>query len=145
MLSDGRWEHVFAQMWQRRTDPCDCHDDLILFWGRSRSLSLSHLHAILEGESALCSIGRFYDIVYGLHCCNSAKSFVKSSLIWFILDWRLMLFKSAVYQATTNMHCCYTSFNTSCLVFVPYDHSHKRTHTHTHYMCCYWVICLANR
>uniref|UniRef100_A0A8C4EDG8 Glutamate receptor, ionotropic, AMPA 1a n=1 Tax=Dicentrarchus labrax TaxID=13489 RepID=A0A8C4EDG8_DICLA len=30
----------------------------------------------------------------------------------------------AVDQATTTMHCCYTSFNTSCLVFVPYDHSH---------------------
>lgn len=100
--------------------------DIVL--GHSRSLSLSHLLAILEGQSALCSIASFYDIVYGLHCCNSAKIFVKSSLIWFI--WRLMLFKSAADQATTNMHCCYTSFNTSCLVFVPYDHSHKCTQIH---------------
>lgn len=36
-----------------------------------------------------------------------------------------MLFKPAVDQATTNTHSCYTSSNTSCLVFVPYDHSHK--------------------
>lgn len=107
----------------------------LLWWfdnvlGHSRSLSLSHLHAILDGQSALCSIASFYDIVYALHCRNSAESCVKSSLIWLILDWRLMLFKSAVDQASTNMRCCYTSFNTSCLVFVPYDHSHQCIRIH---------------
>lgn len=77
-----RWlmERVFAQMWQRRTNTCDCCDDLILFWDIP-ALFHSHLHIIFEGQSALCSIASFYDIVYGLHCCNSAKSFVKSSLI----------------------------------------------------------------
>lgn len=74
------------------------------------------------------------------------KSFVKSSWFDFSSTEGSVLFKSASGQATTNMHCCYTSFNTSCLVFVPYDHSHKYTHTHIHtlHTCCYWVV-LANR
>lgn len=52
--------------------------DIVL--GRSRSLSLSHQHSILEGQSALCSIASFYDIVHGLHCCNSTARLVKGSL-----------------------------------------------------------------
>lgn len=54
--------------------------------------------------------------------------FILSEVVWF--DLQLIPFESVVDQATANMHCCYTSFNTSCLVFVPYDHSHKM-HTDT--------------
>ena len=115
-------------MLQRRTNTCDCFDDLILFLGHSLSPSLSHLHSILEGQSALWSIASFYDIVHGLRCCNSAELCLK----WFDLcsteDY--LCVSQRLTWATTSTLCCYTSFNTSCLVLVPYDHSHKCTQIH---------------
>lgn len=64
-MADGT--RLCTDVWQRRTDT------LILFWDVP-ALFHSHIHApFLEGQRALCSIARFYDIVNGLHCCNSAK------------------------------------------------------------------------
>lgn len=87
-------------------------------------ISLPHLHAILKWQSALCSITSFYDIVYGLHCCDSAKSFIRRSSTWVMPNWTLMAFESEVDKSRTNIHCCYTSCNTSCLVFVPKAQTH---------------------
>lgn len=88
------------------------------------SLSLSHLHAILEGP---CSIGSFYDVVHDLHCCKEL-----SDVVWFGLcsteGWccsnRLLTRLQQTCIAATS-HLTHHAF-----VFVPYDHCHKCTHTY---------------
>lgn len=89
MLSDG-WGNVSLH---RRGRGGQTLVTATMIWYCFRTFPLSFtptLRTIFEGQSVLGSIASFYDIV-GLHCCYSAKSFVKSSLVWFILDWRLML------------------------------------------------------
>lgn len=56
-------DHVFAQMWQRRTNTCDCYDDMMLFSGCPHLPSLLHLYSIFEGLSAQSSIANFCEIV----------------------------------------------------------------------------------
>lgn len=122
---DAFWwltERVIAQMWQRRTNTCDCRDDLISFWDAPRSLSLSHLHAILDGQSAPCSIASFYDIVYGLHCCNNSAKRASSKVVWFDLS-------------STEGCCCLnrrlTRLQQTCIAATPHLTRHALSLCHT--------------
>lgn len=54
--------------WQRRTNTYDWYDDLMMFY--CIPLFHSHLCAILERQSALCSIASLYGLVHDLHCCK---------------------------------------------------------------------------
>jgi len=73
-----------------------------------------------------------FTVTFTLHFGRTKCSVKHSQFLWYNLcsteDY--LCVSQRLTWATTSTLCCYTSFNTSCLVLVPYDHSHKCTQIH---------------